>query len=114
MKKITDMEHDWWMTLPLEVRKALVQKRMEAAKKYQGTITCEKYGVYAREETESQNANEKDNLELHNLNGKDMEEDWWDRLPVEVKKALAQKRREAVKKYQGSITCEKYGVYMRP
>ena len=43
-----------------------------------------------------------------------MEEDWWDKLPVEAKKALAQKRREAVKKYQGSITCEKDGVYMKP
>lgn len=40
--------------------------------------------------------------------------DYWDSLPVEVKKALVQKRLEAMKKYQGSITCEKYGVYMRP
>jgi len=53
-------------------------------------------------------------LELHNLNGKDMEEDWWMALPAEVRKALAQKRRETAKKMQGSITCEKYGVYMRP
>ena len=43
-----------------------------------------------------------------------MEEDWWAKLPVEVRKALVQKRLEAMKKYQGSITCEKYGVYMRP
>lgn len=33
---------------------------------------------------------------------------------VEAKKAIAEKRRKAVEKYQGSITCEKYGVYMRP
>lgn len=39
---------DWWMTLPIEVRKALVQKRMEASKRMQGTIMCEKYGVYMR------------------------------------------------------------------
>jgi hypothetical protein len=43
-----------------------------------------------------------------------MEDDWWMALPVEIKKAIAQKRREAMKKYQGSITCEKYGVYMKP
>ena len=43
-----------------------------------------------------------------------MEENWWEKLPVEVKKALVQKRLEAMKKYQGSITCEKYGVYMKP
>jgi len=42
------MEDDWWMSLPVEVRKALVQKRLEAAKKYQGSITCEKYGVYMK------------------------------------------------------------------
>lgn len=36
------------MTLPVEVRKALVQKRMEASKRMQGSITCEKYGVYMR------------------------------------------------------------------
>ena len=41
-------------------------------------------------------------------------EDWWMRLPVEVRKALVQKRREAMEKYRGSITCEKYGVYMKP
>jgi len=45
-KKRKYMEYDWWMALPVEVRKALVQKRLEAMKKYQGSITCEKYGVY--------------------------------------------------------------------
>ncbi len=43
-----------------------------------------------------------------------MMSDYWDVLPVEAKKAIAEKRRQAVEKYQGSITCEKYGVYMRP
>ena len=41
-------------------------------------------------------------------------EDYWDTLPVEVKKALVQKRIEASERMQGSITCEKYGVYMTP
>jgi hypothetical protein len=43
-----------------------------------------------------------------------MEDDIWKVLPVEAKKAIAEKRRQAAKKYQGSITCEKYGVYMKP
>ena len=47
------------------------------------------------------------------LNMNDME-DYWMSLPVEVRKALVQKRKEAAEKYQGSITCEKYGVYMKP
>ena len=37
-----------WESLPVEVRKYLVQKRMEASEKMQGSITCEKYGVYMR------------------------------------------------------------------
>lgn len=37
-----------WESLPVEVRKYLVQKRMEASDKYQGSMTCEKYGVYMR------------------------------------------------------------------
>ena len=47
-KQTTTMPRDYWMCLPVEVRKALVQKRLEAMKKYQGSITCEKYGVYMR------------------------------------------------------------------
>ena len=35
-------------SLPVEVRKYLVQKRMEALKMYQGSMTCEKYGVYMK------------------------------------------------------------------
>lgn len=38
-----------WESLPVEVRKYLVQKRMEAAKRTQGTATIEKYGVYMKE-----------------------------------------------------------------
>lgn len=45
-KKRKYMEYDWWMALPVEVRKAMVKKRMETAEKMQGSITCEKYGVY--------------------------------------------------------------------
>lgn len=37
----------------------------------------------------------------------------WESLPVEVRKYLVQKRKEASDKSQGSITCEKYGVYMK-
>ena len=37
-----------WESLPVEVRKYLVQKRMEASDKYQGSMTCEKYGVYMK------------------------------------------------------------------
>ena len=43
-----------------------------------------------------------------------MEEDYWMKLPVEVRKALVEKRKEASERMQGSITCEKYGVYMKP
>ena len=46
--KREDMEYDWWMALPIEARKAMVKKRMETAKKMQGSITCEKYGVYMK------------------------------------------------------------------
>lgn len=35
-----------WESLPVEVRKYLVQKRMEASDRMQGSITCEKYGVF--------------------------------------------------------------------
>jgi hypothetical protein len=38
-----------WESLPVEVRKYLVQKRMEASKKYQGSATFEKYGVYMKD-----------------------------------------------------------------
>ena len=38
-----------WESLPVEVRKYLVQKRMEASDRTQGTITCEKYGVYMKD-----------------------------------------------------------------
>lgn len=37
-----------WESLPVEVRKFLIQKRMEASEKYQGSMTCEKYAVYMR------------------------------------------------------------------
>ena len=37
-----------WESLPIEVRKYLVQKRMEASDRMQGSITCEKYGVYMK------------------------------------------------------------------
>ena len=37
-----------WESLPVAVRKYLVQKRMEASDKYQGSMTCEKYGVYMK------------------------------------------------------------------
>ena len=37
-----------WESLPIEVRKNLVRKRMEASDRTQGTITCEKYGVYMK------------------------------------------------------------------
>jgi hypothetical protein len=42
------MEDDWWMSLPVEVRKTLVEKRIEASERMQGSITCEKYGVYMK------------------------------------------------------------------
>ena len=38
-----------WESLPIEVRKYLVQKRMEASDRTQGTVTCEKYGVYMKD-----------------------------------------------------------------
>lgn len=44
------MEGFAWEKLPVEVRKFLVQKRMEASDRMQGSITCEKYGVYMREQ----------------------------------------------------------------
>ena len=43
-----DMTAKVWESLPVEVRKFLIQKRMEASEKYQGSMTCEKYGVYMR------------------------------------------------------------------
>lgn len=42
-----------------------------------------------------------------------MTETIWENLPVEVRKYLVQKRKEASDKYQGSMTCETYSVYMR-
>ena len=53
-KEIRDMEvantmpRDYWMSLPVEVRKALVEKRKQASNRMQGSITCEKYGVYMK------------------------------------------------------------------
>jgi len=38
-----------WEKLPVEVRKYLVQKRIEASDRTQGTATFEKYGVYMKE-----------------------------------------------------------------
>ncbi len=43
-----------------------------------------------------------------------MSEEIWMSLPVEVRTALVQKRKEASERMQGSITCPKYGVYMKP
>ncbi len=43
------MTVDAWESLPVEVRKYLVQKRIEASERTQGTITCEKYGVYMKD-----------------------------------------------------------------
>jgi hypothetical protein len=37
-----------WENLPVEVRKYLVQKRMEASDNYQDSATVEKYGVYMK------------------------------------------------------------------
>ena len=37
-----------WESLPVEVRKYLVQKRMEASDRTQGTATAEKYGIYMK------------------------------------------------------------------
>jgi len=37
-----------WESLPAEARKYLVQKRMEASDKYQGSATVEKYGIYMK------------------------------------------------------------------
>jgi len=37
-----------WESLPVEVRKYLVKKRLEASDKTQGTATCERYGVYMK------------------------------------------------------------------
>lgn len=42
------MSAEVWESLPVEVRKYLVQKRMEASDRMQGSITCEKYGVYMK------------------------------------------------------------------
>ena len=42
------MSAETWESLPVEVRKYLVQKRIEASDRSQGTITCEKYGVYMK------------------------------------------------------------------
>ena len=39
---------EMWESLPVEVRKYLVQKRIEASDRMQGSITCEKYGVYMK------------------------------------------------------------------
>jgi len=38
-----------WESLPADVRKVLVQKRIEASLRSQGTVTCEKYGVYMKD-----------------------------------------------------------------
>jgi len=46
--KVVIMDVLAWESLPVEVRKYLVQKRMEALKMYQGSMTCEKYGVYMK------------------------------------------------------------------
>ena len=43
------MTAETWESLPVEVRKYLVQKRIEACDRTQGTITCEKYGVYMKD-----------------------------------------------------------------
>ena len=43
------MTTEMWERLPVEVRKYLVQKRIEASDRTQGTVTCEKYGVYMKE-----------------------------------------------------------------
>ena len=43
------MTAETWESLPVEVRKYLVQKRIEASKRMQGSITCEKYGVYMKD-----------------------------------------------------------------
>lgn len=38
-----------WESLPVEVRKYLVQKRIEASDRTQGTATVEKYGVIMKD-----------------------------------------------------------------
>lgn len=43
------MTAETWESLPVEVRKYLVQKRIEASQRMQGSITCEKYGVYMKD-----------------------------------------------------------------
>lgn len=43
------MTAETWESLPVEVRKYLVQKRIEASNRMQGSITCEKYGVYMKD-----------------------------------------------------------------
>jgi hypothetical protein len=43
------MEGFTWESLPVEVRKYLVKKRMEASDRTQGTATVEKYGIYMRD-----------------------------------------------------------------
>lgn len=42
-----------------------------------------------------------------------MTAEWWESLPVEIRKYLVQKRKEASYRMQGSATIEKYGVYMK-
>ena len=46
--KVVIMDVLAWESLPVEVRKYLVQKRMEASDKYQGSATVEKYGIYMK------------------------------------------------------------------
>jgi len=48
-KYIRIMTAKTWESLPVEVRKFLVQKRIEASMKYQGSMTCEKYGVFMKD-----------------------------------------------------------------
>lgn len=47
--KVIIMTVTAWESLPVEVRKYLVKKRMEASDKYQGSATVEKYGVYMKD-----------------------------------------------------------------
>jgi len=46
--KVVIMDVLAWESLPAEARKYLVQKRMEASDKYQGSATVEKYGIYMK------------------------------------------------------------------
>ena len=43
------MPKEVWESLPVEVRKYLVQKRIEASLRTQGTATVEKYGIYMKD-----------------------------------------------------------------